>query len=80
MLFLLLETSEANIVYYRAKRMRKATGNNQLKSPSEIDSENHTTKDTLRVLARSFILTYTEPIVFYEYVRRLPVRRSLPVV
>jgi len=58
------ETSAANILYRRAHRLRKATGDERLKSQSEIDVANHTFKDDLAVLSRAFILIFTEPIVF----------------
>lgn len=64
-LFLLLpETSAANILYKRAKRLRKATGDDRLKSQSEIDAAHHTLKDDLIILGRAFTLTFSEPIVF----------------
>jgi DHA1 family multidrug resistance protein-like MFS transporter len=62
--FFLPETSAANILYERAKRIRKATGDNRFKSKSEIDAANHTKKDHLMTLGRAFTLTFTEPIVF----------------
>ncbi|ROW10299.1 hypothetical protein VMCG_02051 [Cytospora schulzeri] len=69
--FFLPETSAANILHRRAARLRKATGNERLRSQSErlrsqseIDTAHHTTKDRLLVLARAFTLTFTEPIVF----------------
>lgn len=61
--FLLPETSAANILYRRAQRLRKATGNERLRSQSEIDAEHHTMKDHLTMLGRAFTLTFTEPIV-----------------
>lgn len=61
--FLLPETSAENILYRRAKRLRKATGNERLKSQSEIAAEHHTMKDHLTILGRAFTLTFTEPIV-----------------
>jgi DHA1 family multidrug resistance protein-like MFS transporter len=63
--FLLPETSAANILYRRAKRLRKATGNQCLKSQSEIDSAEHKLNDRLAVLGRAFTLSFTEPIVFF---------------
>ncbi|KAL9610745.1 MAG: hypothetical protein Q9167_004564 [Letrouitia subvulpina] len=64
-LFLLLpETSAANILYKRAKRLRKATGDDRLRSQSEIDAAHHTLKDDLIILGRAFTLTFSEPIVF----------------
>lgn len=62
--FLLPETSGANILYKRAKRLRKATGDERLRSQSEIDTASHTVRDHLLVLGRAFSLTFTEPIVF----------------
>ncbi|KAJ5087786.1 MFS general substrate transporter [Penicillium angulare] len=63
MFFLLPETSAPNILYNRAKRLRKATGDDRLKSQAEIDVQYHTTKDDLRLLSRAFTLTLFEPIV-----------------
>ncbi|KAI1777657.1 benomyl/methotrexate resistance protein [Hypoxylon cercidicola] len=63
--FLLPETSAANILYRRAKRLREATGDDRFRSQSEIDAAHHTTKDHLLVLARAFTLTFSEPIVFF---------------
>lgn len=66
LLFLFLpETSEANILYRRAKRLRKATGDDQWRSQSEIDAAHHTMKDNLILLGRAFTLTFSEPIVFF---------------
>ena len=63
--FLLPETSAANILYRRAKRLRRATGDERLKSQSEIDAAYHTMSDHLRTLARAFTLSFSEPIVFF---------------
>ncbi|UPL00555.1 hypothetical protein LCI18_011489 [Fusarium solani-melongenae] len=63
--FLMPETSQANILYRRAKRLRAATGDSRLKSQSEIDGEGITVKDNLIVLARAFTLTFSEPVVFF---------------
>lgn len=62
--FFLPETSAANILYKRAKRLRKVTRNNQLRSRSEIEADHYTMRDHLIVLARAFTLTFSEPIVF----------------
>ena len=62
--FTLPETSASNILYRRAKRLRKATGDSRYRSQSEIEAANHELKDHLVVLARAFTLTFTEPIVF----------------
>lgn len=45
--------------------MREATGNSALKSQSEIDAAEVTIKDHLVVLGRAFILTFSEPVVFF---------------
>lgn len=63
MFFFLPETSAANILYNRAKRLRKVTGNHRLRSQSEIDTAHHKMKDNLLMLARAFTLTFLEPIV-----------------
>ncbi|KAI9838679.1 MAG: hypothetical protein M1819_004993 [Sarea resinae] len=49
----------------RAKRLRKATGDDRLSSQSEIDAAHHTMRDDLVVLGRAFTLTFSEPIVFF---------------
>ncbi|KAL4967052.1 MFS transporter [Aspergillus stella-maris] len=64
MFFLFPETSASTILYQRAKRLRKATGNSKLRSQTEIDSAHYTPRDTMILLARAFTLTFTEPIVF----------------
>ena len=64
MFFLLPETSGANILHNRAKRLRKMNGNDRFRSQSEIDAAGHTWRDRAQVLARAFTLTFTEPIVF----------------
>ncbi|KAI9658381.1 MAG: hypothetical protein M1821_002514 [Bathelium mastoideum] len=61
--FLFPETSAPNILYKRAKRLRKATGNDRLRSQSEINAAHHTMRDDLIVLARAFTLAFFEPIV-----------------
>ncbi len=62
--FLLPETSAANILYRRAKRLRFATGDERWRSQSEIDAAQHTWRDHLVTLGRAFTLTFTEPLVF----------------
>ena len=64
MFFLLPETSAANILYNRAKRFRKATGNHRLQSQSEVETAQHTARDNIVLLARAFTLTFGEPIIF----------------
>lgn len=64
MFFFFPETSAANILYKRAKRLRRATGDDRLRSQSEIDASHHNFRDDLLVLGRAFTLTFSEPIVF----------------
>ncbi|KAL7946824.1 MFS general substrate transporter [Trichoderma barbatum] len=52
-----------NILYKRAKRLRKATGDNRLRSQSEIDAAHYTARDYLIILARASTLIFSEPIV-----------------
>ncbi|OQV02071.1 hypothetical protein CLAIMM_07322 [Cladophialophora immunda] len=47
LLFLLPETSSSNILLRRAARLRKLTGNNNLKSQSEIDQEKLTVNEVV---------------------------------
>jgi len=63
--FLVPETNSANILYRRAQRIRKATGDSRLKSESQIDSMHVIVKDHLVVLGRAFTLTFSEPVVFF---------------
>lgn len=63
MFFFLPETSASNILYKRAKRLRAATGNNRLKSQTEVDTTHYTVKDNLLLLGRAFTLTFLEPII-----------------
>ncbi|WWC64926.1 uncharacterized protein I303_107540 [Kwoniella dejecticola CBS 10117] len=63
-IFLLPETSAGTILLRRAKRLRKLTGNDQLKSISEISSEQMTGGEIVKMtLIRPFSMTFTEPIV-----------------
>lgn len=63
MFFLFPETSAASILYRRARRLRRATGNARLRSRSEVDAAHPTPKDTLATLGRAFALTFGEPVV-----------------
>ena len=63
--FSLPKTSAANILYKRAKRLRKATRDDRWRSQSEINAAHHTMRDDLIVLGRAFTLTFSEPIVFF---------------
>lgn len=63
--FLLPETSSSNILYRRAERLRKATGDSSLKCQAEIEAQDMTGKEiALMVLVRPFTLTFMEPICF----------------
>jgi len=63
--FFLPETSANNILFRRARRLRKLTGKEKIKSESELMSEEMTTKDiALMTLVRPFTLNFYEPIVF----------------
>ena len=79
--FLLLpETSEANILFRRVKRLRKATGDYRLRSKSEVDSAHHTIRDHLIIPGRAFTLTFSEPIFSYLSLYSLTVRYTLSLV
>ncbi|PSR79988.1 putative caffeine resistance protein 5 [Coniella lustricola] len=65
LVFFLPETSSANILYRRARRLRKLTGNNKLICEPEIAGQDMTGKDVAQMaLIRPFTLLFTEPIVF----------------
>lgn len=58
------ETSSANILYRRAKRLRKVTGNPNLRTKGEIFASHLTGKElALMTFVRPFLLSFTEPIV-----------------
>ncbi|KAH8165466.1 hypothetical protein CIB48_g2795 [Xylaria polymorpha] len=61
MFFFFPETSAANILYKRAKRFRKASGDDRYRSDSELHVPS--AKDHLVNLGRAFTLTFFEPIV-----------------
>lgn len=64
--FWLPETSSSNILYRRALRIRKKTGNANIKCEPEIEAEGMTTNEIiLMVFVRPFTLTFTEPICFF---------------
>lgn len=64
LIIFLPETSSANILYRRSRRLRKITGYSNLKSEPELIGEQMTGKDiALMVLIRPFSLTFTEPIL-----------------
>jgi DHA1 family multidrug resistance protein-like MFS transporter len=58
------ETSASNILYQRARRLRKATGNPSIMSASEIALATMSPRDVaVDVLVRPFTLNFQEPIV-----------------
>ncbi|KAL1851310.1 GTPase-activating protein [Diaporthe australafricana] len=64
--FMLPETSAANILHRRAKRLRKLTGNSKLVCEADVASHERgvTLNDMLmNTLVRPFTVTFTEPIV-----------------
>ncbi|KAF8259744.1 MFS transporter [Lactarius quietus] len=62
--FFFPETSASAILYRRAKRLRKATGNPSIKSASEIAAAAMRPRDiAVEVLVRPFALNFQEPIV-----------------
>ncbi|KAH8434334.1 MFS transporter [Aspergillus melleus] len=65
LIFLLPETSSANILYRRARRLRKLTGRENLKCEPEIESEGLMGKELVMItLVRPFTLNFLEPMVF----------------
>lgn len=67
--FFLPETSSANILLRRAQRLRKLTGNENLKSQSEIDQANLTPRDiAIEALWRPFQLMLLDPSIAFTAV------------
>ncbi|KAH9892942.1 MFS transporter [Xylariomycetidae sp. FL2044] len=64
LIFFLPETSSANILYRRSRRLRKLTGNDKLISEPELVGKEMTGKDiVMMTLVRPFTLLFREPIV-----------------
>ncbi|KAI0482647.1 MFS transporter [Xylariaceae sp. FL0804] len=64
LVFCLPETSSANILYRRTRRLRKLTGNEKLISEPELVGKDMTGKDIIMMtLVRPFTLLFAEPIV-----------------
>jgi DHA1 family multidrug resistance protein-like MFS transporter len=62
--FFFPETSASNILYRRAKRLRKVTGNPSIKSASEIAVAAMRPREVaMDILVRPFALNFQEPIV-----------------
>lgn len=67
--FFLPETSTANILLRRAQRLRKITGDEQLRSQSEIDQAKMTPRDVaLEALWRPFQLMLLDPSIAFTAV------------
>src|SRR6266849_1032099 len=63
--FFFPETSVSNILYRRARRLRKATGNSSIMSAPEIALATMSPRDyAIDTLVRPFTLNFQEPIVF----------------
>jgi MFS transporter, DHA1 family, multidrug resistance protein len=65
LMFFLPETSSKNILYRRAQRLRKLTGNENLKTKAEIMFQHMTAGKVAKMtMIRPFTLTFQEPVVF----------------
>jgi DHA1 family multidrug resistance protein-like MFS transporter len=65
-LFVLMpETSAANILHRRAKRLRLATGDSRFQSRSQMEAAGMSWRHHAVVLGRAFTMTFTEPVVFF---------------
>ncbi|KAF1964922.1 benomyl/methotrexate resistance protein [Bimuria novae-zelandiae CBS 107.79] len=63
--FLFPETSSANILYRRTRRLRKLTGNDKLICEPELMAEQMTAKYIIQIsLVRPISFSFTEPMVF----------------
>jgi len=63
--FLLPETSSANILYRRSRRLRQITGDEKLKTEAVVQSEGMKKMDIVKMsLIRPITLSFLEPIVF----------------
>jgi MFS transporter, DHA1 family, multidrug resistance protein len=66
MFFFMPETYGPNILYRRARRLRKVTGNQQLQSKSEIDQKNMTfSQVAMDQLVKPFEITIKDPAVLF---------------
>lgn len=63
--FTMPETSASNILFRRAKRLRRITGNTKLASKPEILAAEMTGREIVNMcLIHPFTLNFTEPMVF----------------
>lgn len=59
------ETSSANILYRRTRRLRKLSGNDKLVCEPELEGQDMSAREMAQmVLVRPFTLCFTEPMVF----------------
>lgn len=59
------ETSSANILYRRTRRLRKLTGNDKLRCEPELEGEQMSGAEVVKmILVRPLTLMFTEPMVF----------------
>lgn len=66
LLILMPETSSANILLRRAKRLRKLTGDSRLQSQSEIDQRQMTAREILvSALVRPVEIMFKDPSIFF---------------
>lgn len=65
LILFLPETSSTNVLYRRARRLRKLTGRQNLMCEPEVESEGMTIRDmAMMTLVRPFTLNFLEPMVF----------------
>jgi MFS transporter, DHA1 family, multidrug resistance protein len=68
MFFFLPETSASTILLNRARRLRKLTGNEKLRSQSEIDQGNTTLKSVVMMaLVKPFEISIKDPAVLFTH-------------
>lgn len=66
LLTLMPETSAANILLRRARRLRKLTGDERLQSQSEIDQKNMTAREILvSALIRPMEIMFKDPSILF---------------
>ncbi|KAK3069760.1 GTPase-activating protein [Teratosphaeriaceae sp. CCFEE 6253] len=64
--FAMPETSASNILFRRAQRLRRITGNAKLMSTPEIQAQQMTGREILNMcLIHPFTLSFTEPMLFF---------------
>ncbi|KAK4624702.1 Caffeine resistance protein 5 [Fulvia fulva] len=67
LVFTLVETSSDNILFRRATKIRKMTGDKEFKTAAEIEAERMPVKEiVISSLYRPFMLCFTEPILMAQ--------------